>query len=875
VAKVTRAAALASYNAVLTAITQSNYTAESWTKYQTVVSAVVVTGANTRAEIEAATAAITVAQGILVTLVDANLTAAKVAAAALTPANFVDFSAVTTALAMAEETNNKKIAKTVVINHAIGALVLIVDANLTAEKVAAGALTPANFVDYSAVTAALAMAEGTDTGKIAKTAAINHAIGALVLIVDANLAAAKVAAGALTPADFVDYSAVTTALAMAEGTDTEKIAKTVAINHAIGALVLIVDANLAAAKVAAGALTPGNFVDYSAVTTALAMAEGTNTEKIAKTVAINHALGALVTLVDANLTAAKVAAGALTPADYVNYSAVTTALAMAEGTDAQKIAKTVAINHAIGALVTFLEAVNTASAETMGSVITSAGLSLTTTTLADYKLLTPASQAVVHAALAGKAFTNNAAVNLAFETAVSVLIINEIPLTSPVAAGNAQMESALARYKTILGLEAIPYATYITPVAVNPNTLSFQSHVNTVLMATTLTSTADVQAAFTAAVTAEAVHTIDIQVLNFMDRELRTFTVILGLDLTDYDALLNKVPVQTQMVAQPFTTVAQIKTSFDSLVAQQKSLENLPLLDAFNSAPDAATMGNVITFHQSLFKAADYNTFTNFIGNPAKTIIETSMLAPTFASEEEIQMAFVIGLMNNQYTTYGQQVFKNNAELLGLATSVVDNEFLSLVYAEQSPITNAVFLAKPIVDRTQIVVVALNSTITESYIGTLLTLNSGLLGLDLTGYNSLTPADKTIVHNALIAANLTNAADVQTTINAAVSTTLLTPAIGGATAIGFTTEITYTLTTGTFDPTAGSLASNWIIGGIYGLMDLESISTVVLSDGNKTATLTVTGTVYSGGDFYTIAPAQAAFAAGFIAPVEVPVIVSG
>src|SRR5665648_45938 len=290
------------------------------------------------------------------------------------------------------------------------------------------------------------------------------------------LVAAKVAAPALTPANFVDFSAVTTALAMAEETNTKKIAKTVVINHAIGALVLIVDANLAAAKVAAGALTPGNFVDYSAVTTALAMAEGTNTEKIAKTVAINHALGALVTLVDANLAAAKVAAGALTPADYVNYSAVTTALAMAEGTDAQKIAKTVAINHAIGALVTFLEAVNTASAETMGSVITSAGLSLTTTTLADYKLLTPASQAVVHAALAGKAFTNNAAVNLAFETAVSVLIINEIPLTSPVAAGNAQMESALARYKTILGLEAIPYATYITLVSVNPIKLIFQSN---------------------------------------------------------------------------------------------------------------------------------------------------------------------------------------------------------------------------------------------------------------------------------------------------------------------------------------------------------------------------------------------------------------
>jgi hypothetical protein len=115
---------------------------------------------------------------------------------------------------------------------------------------------------------------------------------------------------------------------------------------------------------------------------------------------------------------------------------------------------------------------------------------------------------------------------------------------------------------------------------------------------------------------------------------------------------------------------------------------------------------------------------------------------------------------------------------------------------------------------------------------------------------------------------------VQTVFNDAIATLSNTLAVGEATSVDRSSEITYTLTTGTFDQTSGSLASNWIIGGPYGVMDLISITNVVLSNGNKTATLTVEGTVYAGGDFYTIAPTQAAFAAGFTAPAETTVIVS-
>src|SRR5665648_69105 len=55
----------------------------------------------------------------------------------------------------------------------------------------------------------------------------------------ADLQTAKDAEALLTAADYVDYTAVTAALAMAQGTSAEKIAKTTAINDAITALVHI------------------------------------------------------------------------------------------------------------------------------------------------------------------------------------------------------------------------------------------------------------------------------------------------------------------------------------------------------------------------------------------------------------------------------------------------------------------------------------------------------------------------------------------------------------------------------------------------------------------------------------------------------------
>ena len=57
---------LTAYNAAIAAVLEADYTAESWAAYQLVVNANLVTAANTQAEVDAATAAITTAQSDLV-----------------------------------------------------------------------------------------------------------------------------------------------------------------------------------------------------------------------------------------------------------------------------------------------------------------------------------------------------------------------------------------------------------------------------------------------------------------------------------------------------------------------------------------------------------------------------------------------------------------------------------------------------------------------------------------------------------------------------------------------------------------------------------------------------------------------------------------
>ncbi len=79
---------LSAYDAALAAVTSTGYTSGSWSTYQSVVADNVVTAQDTQAAVDAATAAITAAQANLV----ADLTAYNAALAAVNSANYTTAS---------------------------------------------------------------------------------------------------------------------------------------------------------------------------------------------------------------------------------------------------------------------------------------------------------------------------------------------------------------------------------------------------------------------------------------------------------------------------------------------------------------------------------------------------------------------------------------------------------------------------------------------------------------------------------------------------------------------------------------------------------------------------------------------------------------
>jgi len=91
-------------------------------------------------------------------------------------------------------------------------------------------------------------------------------------------------------------------------------------------------------------------------------------------------------------------------------------------------------------------------------------------------------------------------------------------------------------------------------------------------------------------------------------------------------------------------------------------------------------------------------------------------------------------------------------------------------------------------------------------------------------------------------------------------TATTTPSVSGATSVAGTSIITYTLSSGAFDSTAATSVNNWTLGG-NDQSDIGFMESIVLSNSNMTATITIAGSsVY--GDNYTILPGQAAFATG-------------
>ena len=130
----------------------------------------------------------------------------------------------------------------------------------------------------------------------------------------------------------------------------------------------------------------------------------------------------------------------------------------------------------------------------------------------------------------------------------------------------------------------------------------------------------------------------------------------------------------------------------------------------------------------------------------------------------------------------------------------------------------------------------------------------------LTGFKT---AGDTAINAALDLTAVTSAQNTATSGMAGVETSVA--AVGVATAVSNTSTITYTLTTGAFDAAAGIVINNWTLGGTAA-SDLGDITSIALSNNNKTATISISGTAWAFTVDYTIAPAQAAFTVDFIAP---------
>ena len=179
-----------------------------------------------------------------------------------------------------------------------------------------------------------------------------------------GLTAAKAAAAGKVQADYTTASwtafsnAKAEADALPEGTSQEIIAKTAAINNAIALLVPKADLtayNAALSAVVEADYTTESWAAYQLIVAANAVtAEDTQTAVNTATQNITAAQSALVYSAGKLLELTKARAAALAEADYTaeSWAALTTALSLAESTDAEKTSKITAIDNAIAALET-------------------------------------------------------------------------------------------------------------------------------------------------------------------------------------------------------------------------------------------------------------------------------------------------------------------------------------------------------------------------------------------------------------------------------------------------------------------------------------------------------------------------------------------
>jgi hypothetical protein len=292
---------LTEYNRVLSSVAMEDYTSASWLIYQGVVSANTVTIKDTPAKVAIAIDAIKLAQKSLVFAGQAALDAAMLDANSKVDSDYTiaSWKLLVDAKALLATTNALVVTKTNAINEAIEGLVFAGQADLEAAVLNAISKAKCDYTaaSWSSLTSAQALPETTNALVVAKTIAINDAVRGLVFAGKADLEAAILNANSKAQADYTvaSWSALTSARALPETTNTLVVAKTNAINNAIKGLVFAGKANLDTAKANAATKVQSMYtvVSWTALTNALALPETTNALIVTKTNAINNAISTL------------------------------------------------------------------------------------------------------------------------------------------------------------------------------------------------------------------------------------------------------------------------------------------------------------------------------------------------------------------------------------------------------------------------------------------------------------------------------------------------------------------------------------------------------------------------------------------------------
>ncbi len=355
------------------------------------------------------------------------------------------------------------------------------------------------------------------------------------------------------------------------------------------------------------------------------------------------------------------------------------------------------------------------------------------------------------------------------DTAVALVtdVVLNAALTARVTARTAQIATAKSN---LLGFETAALAAAETAVAAfEAAPLANMANVNAaitpkttadakVLLINDPVAKASFQARITAKFIAMAIAELSLQTYApSYDTYMAKYVSVLGIDFTEYNALAIKLPVQTAMVNATFTTLTQIQTTFYAAVAAQKASET-SVVTSFNSAADAAAVGTAITTYAAQLSL----TLTEYNAIADKTPLHNELLNRNFTSGEQIKTAIIIAILNNSTTaTIVGNVLSTNATFLGLQSG---NEFTSIKTATQ----NGVFAAKPIADKTTILIIAINNSSTY-YLGLNLPYLKDIMGLDLTEYNALTGRGREHVQSDIVAATMATKTDVQNTFSAAVT----------------------------------------------------------------------------------------------------------